>query len=156
MMKSGGILNAALCHAIGSLGHGDALLVTDAGFPIPAASNRIDLAVARDLPDLRTVLGLIGDECIVEAITVAEEVPRNNPELDEWLTSRWPRVERSTIPHSELLVTGAARAKFVVRTGAFEPWGNVLLTSGVDVPRWFTNPRVVVPDYYRARLAEDA
>lgn len=155
-MKRSGILNAALSHAIASLGHGDQLLVTDAGFPVPVGPTRIDLAVARDLPDLRTVLDLIGAECIVEEITVADEVVSNNPALDEWLTGRWPSVARSTLAHAELIATGASRAKFVVRTGAFEPWGNVLLTSGVDVPRWFTDPRVVVPDYYRDRVAGDS
>ena len=34
-MKQGGILNAELSHAIACLGHGDGLLVVDAGFPIP-------------------------------------------------------------------------------------------------------------------------
>lgn len=155
-MKRSGILNAALSHAIAALGHGDRLLVTDAGFPVPVGTARIDLAVARDLPDLRTVLHLVGEECIVEEITVADEVVANNPALDEWLTQRWPSVARATIPHAELIAGAAAQAKFVVRTGAFEPWGNVVLTSGVDVPKWFTGERVVVPDYYRDRLEHNA
>lgn len=151
-MKRAGLLNAQLCHAISSLGHGDGLLVVDAGFPIPTSSWRIDLAVTRDLPDLRTVLELIGNELIVEGVTVAEEVGTNNPKLYEWLDAHWPAVELRTIPHTEMLADAAARAKAVVRTGAFEPWGNVLLTSGVDVPAWFTSPDVTVPDYYRDRM----
>ncbi len=35
-MKRNGILNADLAHVLASLGHGDGLLVVDAGFPIPA------------------------------------------------------------------------------------------------------------------------
>lgn len=151
-MKSAGILNAELSHALASLGHGDGLLVVDAGFPIPSSSWRIDLAVARDLPDLRTVLDLIGAEFIVEGITIADEVASNNPSLRSWIADRWTSVAIDTIPHAELLSAAPARAKAVVRTGAFEPWGNVLLTSGVDVPRWFERDDVVVPDYYRDRL----
>ena len=151
-MKASGILNAELSHAIASLGHGDGLLVVDAGFPIPSSSWRIDLAVARDLPDLRTVLDLVGAECIVEGITIADEVETNNPSLHEWIANRWSGVAIETIPHQEFLTTAASRAKAVVRTGAFDPWGNVLLTSGVDVPRWFERADVVVPDYYRDRL----
>ncbi len=151
-MKRSGLLNAELCHAIGSLGHGDELLVVDAGFPVPRSAWRIDLAVTADLPALRTVLDLIGEEMIVEGITVADEVKTNNAPLYEWLDARWPTVEVGTVPHTEMLAEAAGRAKAVVRTGAFEPWGNVLLASGVDVPAWFTNPDVVVPDYYRDRL----
>jgi simple sugar transport system permease protein/D-ribose pyranase len=39
-----------------------------------------------------------------------------------------------------------------VRTGAFDPWGNILLYSGVDVPKWFAKPGVHVPDYYADRM----
>ena len=46
-----------------------------------------------------------------------------------------------------------ARAKFIVRTGAFDPWGNVALTSGVDAPVWFQKPGVVTPAYYQERAS---
>lgn len=151
-MKRSGILNAQLCHAIGSMGHGDQLLVIDAGFPVPRDCWRIDLAVTEGLPDLRTVLDLVGQEMIVEGLTVADEVATNNRPLYDWLAQRWPELTPATVPHTEMLANAAARAKAVVRTGDFEPWGNVLLTSGVDVPRWFTDPKVVVPDYYRDRM----
>ena len=55
MIRSG-ILNAELNHAIASMGHGDLMIVCDAGFPIPSAAWRIDLAVVPDVPDLETVL----------------------------------------------------------------------------------------------------
>lgn len=151
-MKRSGILNAALSHAIASIGHGDGLLVVDAGFPIPSDVWRIDLAVTQGLPDLRTVLDLIGAELIVEGIVVAEDVSTHNAPLHDWLEQRWPDVVQERIPHSELLRTGPLRAKAVVRTGAFDPWGNVLLISGVDVPAYFKTNGVVVPDYYLDRM----
>jgi D-ribose pyranase len=46
----------------------------------------------------------------------------------------------------------AAKAKVIVRTGAFDPWGNILLYSGVDVPAWFSKPGVVAPDYYAKKM----
>ncbi len=42
--------------------------------------------------------------------------------------------------------------RVIVRTGAFDPWGNILLYSGVDVPAWFSKPGVVAPDYYAKKL----
>jgi D-ribose pyranase len=151
-MKRTGILNDRLCQAIASLGHGDGLLVVDAGFPIPADSFRIDLALVRDVPDLRTVLQVIADEMIVEGVVAAEDVPSHNAPLDAWLRRVWPDAEHSHVPHAEMLSGAAARAKAVVRTGAFDPWGNVLLISGVDVPAFFSMPGVIAPDYYQHRM----
>lgn len=151
-MKRGGILNAELSHAIASLGHGDGLLVVDAGFPIPSGAWRIDLALTTDQPELRPVLDLVGAEMIVEEIVVASDVQTHNAPLHDWLRSRWPDVPLGSVAHSEMLTTVAREAKAVVRTGALDPWGNVLLRSGVDVAAYFARPGVVVPDYYRDRM----
>ena len=51
-MKRGKLLNSELNHAIASMGHGDLMIVCDAGFPIPDDVWRIDLAITRDVPDL--------------------------------------------------------------------------------------------------------
>lgn len=148
-MKRNGILNGELSHALACLGHGDGLLVVDAGFPIPRSAWRIDLALAANQPELRPVLQLIAEEMIVEAVVVAEDVATHNAPLHDWLVQRWPDAKLSTVPHAEMLSSIAAQAKAVVRTGALDPWGNVLLRSGVDVPAYFSRPGVVVPDYYR-------
>ncbi|MFP8945018.1 D-ribose pyranase [Streptomyces fenghuangensis] len=151
-MKRSGILNAELSGALATLGHTDLLMVVDAGFPVPRGAHRIDLAIAENLPDLRTVLGLIADELVVEGVVRAEDVPSNNPQLDQWLRERFAGAEFTTRPHAEVLGELAHRAKVVVRTGAFEPWGNVGLFCGVDVPRWFGGEDVVVPDHYASKL----
>lgn len=152
-MKQGGLLNAELAKAIGTMGHGDGLLVVDAGFPVPLDSWRIDLALVKDVPDLRTVLDVVRNELIVEKIVIAKEVEDNNAPLHKWIASAWPDVGIEYVPHTEMLSRVAAQAKVIVRTGAFDPWGNVLLRSGVDVPTWFSKPGVVVPDYYRERMS---
>lgn len=153
-MKRTGILNQQLSATLASLGHTDLLLVVDAGFPIPRGANRIDLAVTENLPDLRTVLDLIANEIIVEGVIRAEDVPTNNAPLDAWLADRFAGAEFTTRPHREVLGELAHEAKAIVRTGAFDPWGNVGLICGVDVPRWFSTPGVIAPDYYRDRLEQ--
>lgn len=155
-MKRAGILNQPLSRVIAGLGHGDVLMVVDAGYPIPRGADRVDLALARDLPDLRTVLGVLHGELIVEGVVVANEVPTNNAPLDTWLRATFAGAEFRTRPHAEMLSAVAAEAKAFVRTGAFDPWGNVGLVSGVDVPAWFATPGVVAPDYYRDRLITPA
>lgn len=152
-MKRHGILNQPLSSALASFGHGDLLVVCDAGFPIPREAQRIDLAIAPDLPDLRTVLSLIQSEFIAERIVIAREMKEFNPPLYGWLRSHFTEQEFDEIPHSEILTQIPRRAKAIVRTGAFDPWGNVGLVSGVDVPRWFAREGVIVPDYYRNRMS---
>lgn len=152
-MKRNGILNQPLSSALASLGHGDLLIVCDAGFPIPRDAQRIDLAVAADLPDLRTILSLVQQELITERLIVAREMAEFNPLLDEWLRTRFSGVEFEQVGHEEMLSMVPLRAKAIVRTGAFDPWGNVGLVSGVDVPRWFSREGVVLPDYYRGRMS---
>lgn len=151
-MKRHGILNAPLSGALATLGHTDLILVVDAGFPIPSGANRIDLAVTENLPDLRTVLRLIADEIVVEGVVRADDVTTNNPLLDEWLHATFDGAEFTTRTHAEVLGELARQAKAIVRTGAFEPWGNVGLFCGVDVPKWFTGEGVIAPDYYASKL----
>lgn len=151
-MKRHGILNAQLSGALATLGHTDLILVVDAGFPIPRGAQRIDLAVAENLPDLRTVLGLIADEIVVEGVVRADDVTTNNPLLDQWLRTRFDDAEFTTRTHADMLGELADQAKVIVRTGAFEPWGNIGLFCGVDVPKWFGAEGVIAPDYYASKL----
>ncbi|NJP65667.1 D-ribose pyranase [Streptomyces spiramenti] len=151
-MKRRGILNDRLSAALATLGHTDLVLVVDAGFPVPREAERIDLAISENLPDLRTVLGLVADELVVEGVVRAEEVPSNNPLLDSWLQERFTDAAFTTRTHADMLGEVARAAKVVVRTGAFEPWGNIGLFCGVDVPRWFGGEGVVAPAYYADKL----
>lgn len=151
-MKRHGILNAELSGALATLGHTDLVLVVDAGFPIPRDAHRIDLAIAENLPDLRTVIGLIADELVVEGVVRADDVVTNNPRLDDWLRARFDDAEFTTRSHADMLGELARQAKVIVRTGAFEPWGNIGLFCGVDVPKWFGGDGVIAPDYYASKL----
>ena len=151
-MKRSGILNAQLSGALATLGHTDLIMVVDAGFPIPAGANRIDLAIAENLPDLRTILRLINDEIIVEGVVRAELVVSHNPTLDDFLQETFKGADFSIRSHAEILSKMAHEAKVIVRTGAFDPWGNIGLYCGVDVPKWFAADHVTVPDYYASKI----
>ena len=150
-MRRSGILNRELSGAITALGHGDLLLVVDAGFPIPRDADRIDLAVLRDLPDLRAVLAAIHRELIVERVVLAAEMVEHNAPLHAWVVEQFDGAEIAPRPHADMLTVVARQAKTIVRTGAFDPWGNIGLVSGVDVPAWFGGEGIVMPDAYRER-----
>ncbi len=151
-MRRGLILNAELNQAIGEMGHGDLMIVCDAGFPIPPEVWRVDLAVVQDVPDLETVLTAINAEFVAEKVAYAAEMAQNNPKLLEKVKRIFAEADRETLPHQKILTEMAHKAKVIVRTGAFDPWGNILLYSGVDVPKWFSKPGTVAPDYYARKL----
>jgi D-ribose pyranase len=152
-VQRSGILNHRLAGALAALGHGDVLLVVDAGFPIPRTAHRIDLAVVRDLPDLRTVLSAIHRELIVERVVFASELQAGNAPLHGFLAAEFRGADFDGRPHEEMLSRVAAEAKTIVRTGAFDPWGNIGLVSGVDVPAWFGREGVLMPASYEERHA---
>jgi len=151
-MKRTGILNLGLNEAIASMGHGDLMIVCDAGFPIPNHVKRIDLALVPDIPDLETTLAAISADFITEKFGYAAEMAENNPRLKEKIDRIFAGADLVTYPHSQILTELSHKAKVIVRTGAYDPWGNILLYSGVDVPRWFAKSGTVVPEYYQSRM----
>jgi simple sugar transport system permease protein/D-ribose pyranase len=78
----------------------------------------------------------------------------NNPPLLEKVQKIFASSDYEPIPHEQILNEMAAKAKVIVRTGAFDPWGNILLYSGVDAPVWFTKPGLVVPEVYAKRVEQ--
>ena len=153
-MNRGKLLNSELAHAIASMGHGDLMIVCDAGFPIPSSAWRIDLAIVQDVPDLETVLTAVSDAFIAEKVAYADNLSTNNQPLLEKVKRLFPDADHEMIPHATILGEMAAKAKVIVRTGAFDPWGNILLYSGVDVPKWFSKPGGVAPEYYAKKLGK--
>jgi len=136
-MKRGTILNPALSRLVASVGHGDLVVVADAGLPIPPGVERIDLAYAPGRPPFLDVLDALLEELEVERATVAAELAGVAPEpfvkaLQARLLAR-PKVASrglEVVSHEALKrLTAGARA--VVRTGEFTPYANVVLSCGV-------------------------
>lgn len=78
-MRPERILHPQLAAALSTLGHTDIILVTDAGFPIPANANRIDLGFWPGIPDVTDILRVLRQEVFVEDIQFAREVRDCNP-----------------------------------------------------------------------------
>lgn len=154
-MKRGPILHPELCRALAMMGHGDVFIVSDAGFPIPKDVWRIDLAIAPNLPDLYSVLDLVRAELIVERIMYAAEIETNNVPLANWLRTSFAGsgADFEPVSHTRMLSDVAASARVIVRTGAFNPWGNIGLVCGTDPDAWFAIPGTVMPDEYAQRKA---
>ncbi|MEU1037118.1 D-ribose pyranase [Streptomyces sp. NPDC005551] len=127
-MKKAGILNRHLAGAIAELGHGDGVLVCDAGLPVPDGPRLVDLAFRAGVPSFAEVLDGLLAELVVEGGTAAHEVQEANPEAAALLRSRLPALE--LVSHEELK-SRSAGARLIVRTGEARPYANVLLRCGV-------------------------
>ena len=150
-MKKSRILNSHLNNAIADLGHGDTVIICDAGYPIPDKNKRVDLAIEKDIPGIAQVMELMISDFIYEEVVVAEEQKAYNPVLFARITELATRCPVKTVPHTEIIGSYRDGAKYYIRTGGFEPWGNVVLRSGVDAPVWFEKPGTIAPDYYQDR-----
>lgn len=129
-MKKGLLLNAPLSSAIARLGHGDKLVVCDAGLPIPDGVERIDLAVSPGVPSLAQVLEAVAAEMQVERVVLAQETMAGRTQPPDWLPGLWAQSLGAVVPHEEFKRQCAA-ARAIVRTGECTPYANVMLISGV-------------------------
>ncbi|WP_028815499.1 D-ribose pyranase [Streptomyces flavidovirens] len=127
-MKKAGVLNRHLAGALAGLGHGDGVLVCDAGMPIPAGPRVVDLAFRAGIPSFADVLEGLLAELVIEGATAAHEVREANPAAAALLEECLPGLV--LVPHDDLKAL-SAEARLVVRTGEARPYANVLLRCGV-------------------------
>lgn len=154
-MKRSGVINSRLAAAISMLGHDDLIIVTDAGFPITYDNRVIDLALIPGVPDLFTVLRAIRLELLVEKFAFIEEAPINNPFVVNNVKKIFPDAEDTTMPNSWFHEEGFRQAKYIVRTGAWTPWGNVALWSGIPVKEWFDTTEAPLPEEWKERYEKN-
>ncbi|MBK6013582.1 D-ribose pyranase [Streptomyces sp. MBT53] len=127
-MKKAGILNRHLSGALAELGHGDGVLVCDAGMPIPAGPRVVDLAFRAGVPSFAEVLDGLLAELVVEGATAAREIRGANRAATALLDARFPDLD--LVSHEQLKELSAG-ARLIVRTGEARPYANVLLRCGV-------------------------
>lgn len=153
-MRPNRILHPQLAEALATLGHTDILLVTDAGFPIPADANRIDLGFYEGLPDVLDVLRVMRKEMFAEEVHFAGDILEfNKPlykSLQEIFTGSGAIFKLTT--HEDLVNDIAHRAKVIVRSGSFNPWANIALVASTDPNAWFNGEgEVILPAYVERR-----
>ncbi len=130
-MKAAGLLHAELSRIVAALGHGDTLVVGDAGLPVPPGVPVVDLAIAPGLPSHASVVAAIVAELVVEHGFANAEQPEAAPEASAALEAAWSEgVPLERIDH-DALKQRSRSARAIVRTGEFTPYGNVILVAGV-------------------------
>lgn len=129
MLKTG-ILNPQIANVFASLGHKDALVVSDAGLPMPFGVERIDLAWKPDEPKYLDVLEETLKHIVVEKVVLAEELKTISPDMHKKILALLPdNMEIEYVPHVQLKeITKSARA--IIRTGEFTPYPSIVLIAG--------------------------
>ncbi|MEV6925681.1 D-ribose pyranase [Dactylosporangium sp. NPDC051485] len=127
-MRSDGLWHPRLIEVLTGLGHTDMIVVADAGLPVPAGVERIDLLWRRGEPGFLPVLRTVLAEGVFEHATIATEL--TDQATVEGLAASLGHIGRSAVPHEQLKeLTAGARA--VIRTGEATPYANVVLHAGV-------------------------
>lgn len=122
-MKKAGLLHRDLAALVASLGHGDLIVIADAGLPVPHGVRCIDLAVKLGLPGFLPVLDAVLAELQVESAFRASEAQAIGAEIDARVTT-WQ------MSHEDFKAE-CATARAVIRTGEATPYANVGLVAGV-------------------------
>ena len=129
-MKRTALLHAEISDTIARLGHGDLLVIGDAGLPIPPGPRRIDLALTANIPRFIDVLRIVLGEMQVEAAILASEIDERNPLLHKEILTLLPGSPIEQMPHEDFKAL-TARSRAMIRTGEFSPYANIILRAGV-------------------------
>ena len=135
-MKEIGILNRDIARAISEQGHGDLLLVTDAGFAIPRHVEVIDISMSENVPMVMELLSELRKYFSVEKMFMSKETREISPSHFEAASAAFgEEMEVETLPHDDFK-TLSRDVKVAIRTGDFTAYGNVILVSGAG-DRWY-------------------
>ena len=135
-MKETGVINRNLARLLSEQGHQDRMMVCDAGFAIPQGIEVVDLSLKKDTPTVDQVLEELKEHYSTEKIVMAEETKNISPGKFETVRDILGRdLPVEVIEHQELKRL-SHDIKFVIRTGDFTSYSNVLLISGAG-DRWY-------------------
>ncbi|MCI1984910.1 MAG: hypothetical protein LKJ47_09165 [Bifidobacteriaceae bacterium] len=146
-MKADTILNPDLARGLATLGHGDIVLVTDAGFPIPKDANVVNLGLVQGTVDVLTILEVLRKNLFVEEVRFDPAVKTEYPSLYKKFQGIYTGSGADFIkaPHEELIEKLAPKAKLVIRSGSFTAWANLALTAATDPFAWYRDDEPVNP-----------
>lgn len=128
-MKKTPLLHIALSQLLASLGHGDSIVIGDAGLPAPPGVPLIDLALTRGVPGFMATLETVLSEMHIEQYIVASELTERSPHIAQ-------QIKQLDLPGQQVLPHAGFKertrlAKAYIRTGEFTPYANIILIAGV-------------------------
>lgn len=129
-MLKGTCINPQIATLLAQTGHTDTICITDAGFPMPMESRRIDLAWTKGKPGWLEVCELIKEEMIIEKMYLAEDIKVKSPEMHEAFVRSFHQVPIEYITHANLKIM-SKDSRAVIRTGEYTSFCNCIFVAGV-------------------------
>ncbi|MBM7544594.1 D-ribose pyranase [Periweissella beninensis] len=129
-MKKGNVINSNIARVIAQMGHFDTLAIGDAGMPVPANTEKIDLAVTKNLPKFIDVLQNVLMELEVQKVYLANEIKTANPAQLLAIKKVIGEIPIEFISHDNMK-NNLNKARAFIRTGEMTPYANIILESGV-------------------------
>lgn len=107
-------------------------MIADAGLPIPAGSDLLDLSLVASVPSFEDVLRAVTSEIVVERVIFARQMRVASGDLAERSQRMLDGVRIDWIEHEEIkqLVRGA---RLVVRTGECTPFANAVVVGAGSI-----------------------
>lgn len=105
-------------------------MIADAGMPIPKGVPIVDLVLVGGVPTFQQVMDAVLEDTCVEGYVLAEEIREQNPQQLAYIEGKLPGLPCEMIPHTELKQR-CTDLRFVIRTGEFTPYPNIILIAGV-------------------------
>ena len=135
-MKKTGIFNQQLASEVAATGHGQSILICDVGYPIPADSIKVDLALCKGIPTTMQVLRTILSELVVESFIIAKEAEEHNLDFFKQVNECLPNQKKTYLPQDEFMVESIKVSKFVVRSADMNPMANIVITAASAVEKF--------------------
>lgn len=121
------LLNTHLVRALSSAGHGQFVVIADAGLPCPPNVPVIDISVVPGLPGFREVTRAILAEMPAESCIAAVE--SQNSEIFRDLAGELAHLPMRVVTHEDFKSLLQA-ASVIVRTGECTPYANLAIVAG--------------------------
>lgn len=78
-MRKTQVINSQISNVISNMGHFDTMSIGDAGMPVPAGTQKIDVAIENGVPSFIQVLKNVLTELEIQKVYLANEIKTANP-----------------------------------------------------------------------------
>jgi D-ribose pyranase len=136
-MVETGIVNRHIAAELVKLGHGDKLIIADAGLAVPNTTTVIDVSLDVNVPTVLEVLKILLGHFSVEKIIMSKLTRQVSPTREKEILSCFEKdMPYEAVDHPILRDEMTKEAKLVIRTGDFTAYSNIVLVSSGG-PRWY-------------------
>jgi D-ribose pyranase len=133
MHKTSTILNGQLASVVTTLRYGEAIVIADAGLPVPPSTPSLELGLVPGVPSTLDVASALRDNLVLLEVRIAREMAEVNSRLRRGILDLFEGTDLvKEVAHMDGIEAVLASARLVIQTGEVSPYGNVVLLGGLD------------------------